>query len=293
MMELVNQEFLIVQGLNGIAYGLLIFLLAAGLTLIFGMMHVISLVHGSFFMLGGYLGYTIARGTGNFWLAVVAAPLLVGVAGLVIETVFLKRLYHRPILDQVVLTFGLSYIFADLVRGFWGASELVLQPPTLFSGTTQILGSPYPIYRLFVIGVGILVAFGLWLMDRRTRIGSIIRAGVVDREMVSALGVNIGLLFTGIFAFGTALAAFGGVIAGPILSLHLGLDGEVLITGLIVVVVGGLGTLTGALWGGLLIGIAVTFLTVLVPQIALVLTFLVMAAVLLVRPNGLFGMRPA
>ncbi|GAC1313024.1 MAG: branched-chain amino acid ABC transporter permease [Chloroflexota bacterium] len=288
-----NQEFLIVQGLNGIAYGLLIFLLAAGLTLIFGMMHVISLVHGSFFMLGGYLGYTIARATGNFWLAVIGAPIVVGAAGLAIEMLFLKRLYHRPVLDQVVLTFGLSYILADLVRGFWGANELVLQPPPLFSGTTQILGSPYPVYRLFVIGVGILVASGLWLMDRRTRIGSIIRAGVVDREMVSALGVNIGLLFSGIFAFGTALAAFGGVIAGPILSLHLGLDGEVLITGLIVVVVGGLGTLTGALWGGLLIGVAVTFLTVLVPQVALVLTFVVMAAVLLVRPNGLFGMRPA
>jgi branched-chain amino acid transport system permease protein len=286
-------DFLVVQGLNGVAYGLLIFLLAAGLTLVFGMMHVVNLVHGSFFMLGAYIGYSVLRASENFWLAVIVAPIVVGALGVVIEMVLLKRLYSRPLLDQVVLTFGLAFVVADVVRGVWGANELVLPAPNGLNGATQILGNAYPIYRLFVIGLGVLIALGLWAVERRTRIGSIIRAGVADREMVAGLGVNIGRLFTGVFGFGAALAGFGGVVAAPILSLHLGMDGEVLITGLIVVVVGGLGTLTGAFWGGLLIGVAVTFLTAVVPQLALILTFLVMAAILLVRPNGLFGRRTA
>jgi branched-chain amino acid transport system permease protein len=284
-------DFFIVQGLNGVAYGLLIFLLAAGLSLVFGMMHVVNLVHGSFFMLGAYLAYSISSFSHNFWLALLIAQVLVGALGLVIEMVLLKRLYHRPMLDIVVLTFGLGFIASDLVRATWGGTELVLAPPDLFAGTIQVAGNPYPIYRLFVIGQGVLIALILWAVERRTRLGSVIRAGVVDREMVAGLGVNIAKVFTGVFGFGAALAAFGGVVAGPILSLHLGMDGEVLITGLIVVVVGGLGTLTGAFWGGLLIGVAVTFLTAIVPQLALILTFAVMAAVLLIRPHGLFGLR--
>jgi branched-chain amino acid transport system permease protein len=286
-------DFLVVQGLNGVAYGLLIFLLAAGLSLVFGMMHVVNLVHGSFFMLGAYLGYSVLRASDNFWLAVVVAPILVGALGVAIEMLLLKRLYGRPLLDQVVLTFGLAYVVADVIRGIWGANELVLPAPSGLNGVLPVLGNSYPIYRLFVIALGVLIAIALWLVEHRTRIGSVIRAGVADREMVSGLGVNIGRLFTGVFGFGAALAGFGGVVAGPIVSLHLGLDGEVLITGLIVVVVGGLGTLTGAFWGGLLIGVAVTFLTAIVPQLALILTFLVMAAILLVRPNGLFGRRLA
>jgi branched-subunit amino acid ABC-type transport system permease component len=288
----VSPDFIIVQGLNGVAYGLLIFLLAAGLTLIFGMLHVVNLAHGSFFMIGAYIGYSAARAL-NFWAALLIAPIVVGLVGIVIEIGLLKHIYRRPLLDQVILTFGLSFMAAEIVRMIWGANELVLRPPDIFSGVTQVLGSTYPVYRLFVIAVGVLVALVLWTVERRTRIGSVIRAGVADRDMVSALGVNIGAVFTGVFGFGAALAAFGGVVAGPVVSLYPGMDAEVLIIGLTVVVVGGLGTLTGAFWGGLLIGIAVTFLTVLVPQVALVLTFAVMAAILLVRPNGLFGLRLA
>jgi branched-subunit amino acid ABC-type transport system permease component len=284
-------DFVIVQGLNGVAYGLLLFLLAAGLSLIFGMMDVVNLAHGSFFMLGAYLGWSISRGTQNFWLALLIAPIVIGVLGIVIEVGLLKRLYRRPLLDQVILTFGLSFMAVEFVKIVWGTNELVLQPPSILSGQVQILGNTYPVYRLFVIGVGIAIALALWTVERRTRIGAIIRAGVVDRQMVAGLGVNIGAVFTGVFAFGAALAAFGGVVAGPITSLFPGIDSQVLIIALIVVVVGGMGTLTGAFWGGLLIGVAVTFLTVLVPQIALVLTFLVMGAILLVRPNGLFGMK--
>jgi branched-subunit amino acid ABC-type transport system permease component len=289
----VSPDFLVVQGLNGVAYGLLIFLLAAGLSLVFGMMHVVNLVHGSFFMLGAYIGYSVFRASHNFMLSMLVAPIIVGLLGVAVEMLLLKRLYARPLLDQVVLTFGLSFIAADAVRGIWGATELVLPPPDALSGITQIVGNPYPVYRLFVIALGILIALALWIVDKRTTLGAVIRAGVADREMATGLGVNIGKLFTGVFAFGAALAAFGGVVAGPIVSLHLGLDGETLITGLIVVVVGGLGTLTGAFWGGLLIGVAVTFLTAIVPQLALILTFLVMGAILLVRPNGLFGRRTA
>src|SRR5215469_16719519 len=284
-------DFVIVQGLNGVAYGLLLFLLAAGLSLIFGMMDVVNLAHGSFFMLGAYLGYTASRVTQNFWLALLVAPVLIGLLGIAIEMGLLKRIYRRPLLDQVILTFGLSFMIAELVKIIWGSSELVLQPPDILSGQIEILGNTYPVYRLFVIGVGAVIALAMWTVERRTRIGAIIRAGVADRQMVAGLGVNIGAVFTGVFAFGAALAAFGGVVAGPVLSLFPGMDAVVLINALIVVVVGGMGTLTGAFWGGLLIGLAVTFLTVLVPQIALVLTFVVMGAILLVRPNGLFGMK--
>jgi branched-subunit amino acid ABC-type transport system permease component len=284
-------DFVIVQGLNGVAYGLLLFLLAAGLSLIFGMMDVVNLAHGSFFMLGAYLGWTVSRASHNFWLALVVAPIVIGALGVLIEVTLLKRLYRRPLLDQVVLTFGLSFMAIEFVEIVWGTNELVLQPPDILSGQVQILGNTYPVYRLFVIGVGVAIALALWTVERRTRLGAIIRAGVVDRQMVAGLGVNIGAVFTGVFAFGAALAAFGGVVAGPITSLFPGIDAQVLIIALIVVVVGGMGTLTGAFWGGLLIGVAVTFLTVLVPQIALVMTFLVMGAILLVRPNGLFGMK--
>lgn len=284
-------DFVVVQGLNGVAYGLLLFLLAAGLSLIFGMMDVVNLAHGSFFMLGAYIGYSASRATHNFWLALLIAPIAVGLLGIAIEAGLLKRLYRRPLLDQVILTFGLSFMGAELVKIIWGNSELVLEPPTVFSGPVEIMGNTYPVYRLFVIGIGLLIALALWLVERRTRLGAIIRAGVADRQMVAGLGVNIGAVFTGVFAFGAALAAFGGVVAGPVLSLFPGLDAQVLINALIVVVVGGMGSLTGAFWGGLLIGVAVTFLTIMVPAIALVLTFVVMGLILLVRPNGLFGMK--
>ena len=174
-------DFVIVQGLNGVAYGLLLFLLAAGLTLIFGMMDVVNLAHGSFFMVGAYIGYSAARATQNFWLALVVAPLAVGVLGVLIEAGLLKRLYRRPLLDQVILTFGLSFMAAELVKIVWGSNELVLRPPDVFAGGIEVLGNAYPVYRLFVIAVGVLVALALLLVERRSRIGAIIRAGVVDR----------------------------------------------------------------------------------------------------------------
>ncbi len=286
-------DFLFIQVLNGVAYGLLIFLLAAGLSLIFGMMNVINLAHGSFYMIGAYVGLSMLRLTHNFWLALVVAPIVVGLLGIVVEGGLLRPLYRRIQLDQVILTFGLAYMVSDVVKWVWGADIQTLDPPAGLDGGADLLGTIYPSYRLFVILVGLAIALLLGVVQQRTRIGSIIRAGVADKEMVGGLGVNVGRVFTGVFVFGAALAAFSGVVAGPILGLYQGMDSDTLIIALIVVVVGGLGTLTGAFWGGLLIGLADTFGKVLIPQFALFLTFAVMAAVLLARPSGLFGRKLA
>ncbi|MDE3076331.1 MAG: branched-chain amino acid ABC transporter permease [Chloroflexota bacterium] len=285
-------NFILVQGLNGVAYGLLIFLLAAGLTLIFGMMDVINLAHGSFYMVGAYVGLTAVRVTHSFWLALIISPIVVAVLGLAVERGLLRVLYDR-LLDQVILTFGLAYMVTDVVKWIWGADIQTIDPPSILNGAAQILGNFFPVYRLFVIGVGLLIALLLFVIQQRTRVGSIIRAGVADKEMVGGLGVNVSLIFSGVFVFGVALAAFSGVVAGPILGLYQGMDSDTLIIALIVVVVGGLGTLTGAFWGGLLIGLADTFGKVLIPQFALFMTFAVMALVLLLRPAGLFGRKLA
>jgi branched-chain amino acid transport system permease protein len=256
-------------------------------------MDVINLAHGSFYMIGAYVGFSTLRATHNFWLALIVAPIVVGLVGFAVEGGLLRPLYKRVQLDQVILTFGLAYMVADIVKWIWGADVQNLEAPAALQGATEFLGNFYPTYRLFVIAVGIVIAVLLWIVQQRTRIGSIIRAGVADKEMVGGLGVNVGLIFTGVFMFGAALAAFSGVIAGPILGLYQGMDSDTLIIALIVVVVGGLGTLTGAFWGGLLIGLADTFGKVLIPEFALFLTFAVMAVVLLARPSGLFGRKLA
>jgi branched-subunit amino acid ABC-type transport system permease component len=244
-------------------------------------------------MIGAYVGLSTVLKTHNFWLALIVAPLVVGLAGLLIEGSLLRPLYRRVQLDQVILTFGLAYMVADIVKWVWGADVRSIDPPPGMDAGTEVLGNFYPTYRLFVIGVGLVVALALWLIQQRTRIGSIIRAGVADKEMVGGLGVNVGLIFTGVFVFGAALAALSGVVAGPVLGLYQGMDSDTLIVALIVVVVGGLGTLTGAFWGGLLIGVADTFGKVLIPEFSLFLTFAIMALVLLVRPSGLFGRKLA
>lgn len=285
-------ENFIIQLLNGLVFSMLLFIMAAGLSLIFGLMDVIDLAHGAFYLLGGYIGLTMVRQLGNFWLALLAAPLLVGVVGLVMEFLFLRRLYgrHRH-LDQVLLTFGMALITADLIRWNWGAYVESVSGPSLLDGHVPILGIDFPIYRLSLLGFGLILALALWLFIGRTRLGAIVRAGVFDAQMVSGLGINIQAVFAGVFALGTALAALAGVIGTPVLNLYPGLDSEILILALVVVVVGGLGTLKGAFFGSLVIGLANTFGKALLPQFSLFLIFAVMAAVLLLRPSGLFGFR--
>lgn len=286
-------SFVLIQLLNGLSFSLLLFLLATGLSLIFGMMDVVNLAHGAFFLIGSYVGLTVIRMTGNFWLALLITPLLIGALGLAVERYLIRYLYQRGPLDQVLLTFGLAYILMDIAKWIWGADVLSLQPPDILSGSTFILGAQFPRFRLFVIGIGLVVAAALYYINNRTQIGAVIRAGVADREMVSGLGIDIAAVFAGVFAVGVGLAGLAGVVAGPIFSAFPGLDFQVLITTLLVVVVGGMGTLKGAFWGSVLIGEAQTFGQVLFPDLALFIVFAIMAAVLLVKPAGLFGRETA
>jgi branched-subunit amino acid ABC-type transport system permease component len=280
---------LFAQALNGLSYGVLLFLLSVGLTLIFGMLDVVNLAHGSFYMLGAYVGLGLIAVTGNFWLALVVAPFAVGGIGALIELACLRPLYRRPPLDQVLLTFGFIYLFEDLVKWIWGGHIRSIPPPRLFAESTTIFGATVPSYRLFVIVFGFLMAILLWLLIERTRLGAIIRAGVYDAEMTAGLGINIHRVFTAVFAFGTALAGISGVIAGPIQSAYPAMGASILIPALIVVVVGGLGSLKGSLAGSLIIGQAETFGKAWLPEAAMLVIYVVMVLVVLLRPQGLFG----
>ncbi len=279
------------QLLNGLAYGMLLFLLAAGLSLIFGIMDILNLAHGSLYMLGAYLAFSIAQYFQNFWIALVLAPLLVGLISLILEMSLLRMTYNRGHLNQVLLTFGLAYVFNDIVRWIWGATIRSLTPPASISGSLEIMGQTFPRYRLVLVFFGLIIAFLLWFFQEKTRWGAILRAGVSDKEMVSGLGINIRLVFSLVFAFGGVLAGFSGVAAGPILGLFPGMDFETLIFALIVVVVGGLGSFTATLGGAIIIGLADTFGKIWFPQASLFLIFAIMAVVLLLKPQGLFGGR--
>ena len=284
-------DLFVAQLLNGLVYGVLLFLMAAGLSLIFGLMNVVSLAHGSFFMLGAFVGLAIFKATGSFWLALVLAPLPVIVLGVLMERVFLRPLYKRGHMDQVLLTFGFTFVFLDLVQTVWGRMVLRLPAPQALQGVVHIGAGVFSAYRLFLIGFGFAIALLLWLLLEKSRIGAMVRAGVDKPMMASGLGANIPALFTGIFGFGVALAALGGIAAAPVLGLYPGIDSEILIPAFIVIVIGGMGSLRGAFVGSLLIGIADTFGKAYFQSIALFLIYLTMTAVLLVRPQGLFGIK--
>ena len=284
-------DLFVAQLLNGLVYGVLLFLMAAGLSLIFGLMNVVSLAHGSFFMLGAFVGLAIFKATGSFWLALLLAPFPVIVLGVLMERVFLRPLYKRGHMDQVLLTFGFTFVFLDLVQTVWGRMVLRLPAPQSLQGVVHIGAGVFSAYRLFLIGFGFAVALLLWLLLEKSRIGAMVRAGVDNAMMASGLGANIPALFTGIFGFGVALAALGGIAAAPVLGLYPGMDSEILIPAFIVIVIGGMGSLRGAFVGSLLIGIADTFGKAYFQSIALFLIYLTMTAVLLVRPQGLFGIK--
>jgi branched-chain amino acid transport system permease protein len=268
---------------------MLLFLTAAGLSLIFGLMNVVSLAHGSFFMLGAFVGLSIFELTRSFWLAFLLAPIPVALLGVLIEMIFLRPLYRRGHMDQVLLTFGFTFVFFDLVQSVWGRTVRSLAPPPLLKGIVEIGVGVFSSYRLFLIGLGFAVAGLLWLFLDRSRLGAMVRAGVDDSAMAAGLGANVPALFSVVFGAGVALAALGGVAAGPVLGLYPGLDTEILIPAFIVIVIGGMGSLRGAFLGSLLIGIADTFGKAYFPGAALFLIYLVMALVLLLRPQGMFG----
>ena len=284
-------DLFVAQLLNGLVYGVLLFLMAAGLSLIFGLMNVVSLAHGSFFMLGAFFGLAIFKASGSFWLALVLAPIPVIAIGVLMELLFLRPLYKRGHMDQVLLTFGFTFVFLDLVQTVWGRMVMRLPAPPSLQGIVHVGAGVFSAYRLFLIGFGFAIALLLWLFLERSRIGAMVRAGVDNAVMAAGLGANIPALFTGIFGFGVAFAALGGIAAAPVLGLYPGMDSEILIPAFIVIVIGGMGSLRGAFAGSLLIGIADTFGKAYLQSIALFLIYLAMTAVLLIRPQGLFGIK--
>jgi len=278
-----------IQLLNSVQYGLLLFMLAAGLTLIFGIMGVVNLAHGSFYMVGAYLAWWLSSMTGSFTLALLGGAVLAVIFGLALERVLFRHFYHRDHLDQVLLTFGLIYIFEESRSILWGDDVHGVKVPDLLSASIPLTDTlSYPVYRLFMAAVCVALAIGLYLLISKTRLGMKIRAGAFNRDMTEALGVNIKLIHAIVFAIGVALATVAGMIASPISSVFPNMGAQVLIMCFVVVVIGGIGSVRGALIAALLVGLVDTFGKVLLPQLAGMLVYMLMAAVLLWKPEGLF-----
>lgn len=277
--------------LAGLSTGMFIWLVASGLTLIFGVLGVLNFAHGSFYMLGAYFCFTALTRLGdNFWLGLLFGPLCVCVAGYVIERFFLRYVYRLELAYQLLLTFAFVLLFDDLVKIIWGAGSMGSPSVPGLAGSVPILGRNFPTYSLFIIGVGPLVALGMWALIEKTWYGRIIRAASSDREMASAIGVNVPVLFTAVFVFGTWLGAMGGALAVPYVGLLTpGMGEAIIIDAFVVAVIGGLGSLKGAFFGALIIGLLSSFGTRFIPAFDMFLTFILMAAVLLWRPQGFFG----
>ncbi|HWK67363.1 MAG TPA: branched-chain amino acid ABC transporter permease [Rhizobiaceae bacterium] len=301
-----SPALLIEQILNGLQFGVMLFLMAAGLTLIFGVMGLINLAHGSLYMIGAFACATAAAATGSFWLGLAASLAAAAAAGALIELLVIRRLYDRDHLDQVLATFALILIFSEGARWLFGSFPLYLDIPPLLAGAVELPGGlPYPLYRLAIIGVGIVVAAGLYWLIARTRLGMRIRAGESDREMIAALGIDIRTLYTVVFALGAALAGLAGALVGALQSVQVGMGEPVLILAFVVIVIGGIGSVKGALVGALLVGLVDTLGRFLLPKLfalflgasdgatvgaalASMLIYIVMAIILAVRPRGLF-----
>ena len=277
------------QLFTGLVLGMILVLLAVGLSLIFGLMTVVNFAHGSLYMLGAYFGFFLLGVTKNFWLALVVAPLMVAALGLVIERVLVRPLYGRHIDDPLLLTFGLSLVIVEAARMTWGKIGLTLDPPPVLAGAVNLGFSAFPKYRLFVIAVTVLVLIALWLFLERTNVGLIIRAGSRDSLMVRALGIDLGLIWLIVFGIGTGLAGLAGILAGPMRGVYAEMGVTIVIESFVVVVVGGMGSLAGAIVAGILIGEVVSLTSYFAPKLAEIMVFVVMAVVLLVRPSGLFG----
>jgi branched-chain amino acid transport system permease protein len=277
------------QVFTGLVLGMFFVLLAIGLSLIFGLMTVVNFAHGSLYMLGAYFGFFLLGITGNFWLSLVLTPLMVGTLGLLIERFLIRRLYGRSPDDPLLLTFGLSLILVEAVRLVWGKIGLTLDPPRALGGALNLGFMTFPAYRFFVIGVTVLVLVGLWLFLERTNVGLIIRAGSRDPLMVRALGIDLSRIWLLVFGIGTALAGLAGILAGPMRGVYAEMGVTMVIESFVVVVVGGMGSLIGAVVAGVLMGQVVGLTTFFVPKLAEIMVFVVMALVLLVRPSGLFG----
>lgn len=281
---------ILIQLLNSVQYGLLLFLISSGLTLVFGIMGVINLAHGAMYMIGAYLAYAFVDWSGSLGVAILLGIPVMLIVGIVIERFLIDSLYSRDHLFQVLLTFGLILILNDIQSILWGNDTHGVPIPDMLNGSISLTDNmSYPVYRLAVSGICLALAIGMYWVIQKTRLGMTIRAGASNREMVESLGINVRTLFTIIFAAGVALAGLGGILSAPLSSVYPGMGDNVLIICLVVVVIGGIGSIKGAFWGAMMIGLVSTFGPVLIPSLASVMVYLVMALVLLVKPRGLFA----
>ncbi len=281
--------FLVTQCLNALSQAALLFFLGCGLTLIFGIMRIVNFAHGAFFMLGAYVGYSAVHWTGNFWIALIAAPVLVGGVGAAFELGILRRLYGRDGHAFLMVTFGLTLIMGEAIRLIWGVEALQVKPPESLSDIVFILDEPFPVYRLFLGGAGIVVAIVIWQFLERTRLGLLIRATSQNAEMVHALGTDVALVRSAVFGIGCGLAGIGGVMAAPLVTASLGMAPNAVIDTFVIVIIGGMGSFLGSLIGAVLVAFVQVFGTYYFPDLAMAFMYLIMLTVLVVRPGGLLG----
>ena len=284
-------DFWITQFLNGLQFSMLLFLLSVGLTVIFGLLHFVNLAHGALYMIGAYVGVSAAAELGSYWAAFIAGPIAVTLVGVVLYVSLIRRMRRAGPMNQVLVTFGLIFVALDLVRIIWGDIALGLEAPASLSGPVEIFGVSYPAYRLFVILVGVVVMAVLGLVLAKTQIGAMIRAGVENDAMAACMGIDVEKLFFAVFCVGCALAGLAGVVAAPVFSATPGMGTDILIPTLIVVVIGGLGSLRGAIAGSLIVGFIQTFGAVIAPGLASILVYILLAAVLVIKPAGLLPAR--
>ncbi len=284
-------EALIVNLLNGLSWGMLLFLISVGLTTVFGVLGVLNFAHGSFFMLGAYLCMQVMHIVPSFWIGLLVGPLAVALLGLVVEKWLLRQVYGRDVAFQLLLTFAILLFLDDGVRIVWGPGYHVVEAPALLAGVFPLFSHSYPVYRLFLVAMGPLVGMALWSFFRFTRWGKIVRAAAADREMAEGIGIRVPLLFTAVFALGTWLAALGGALAAPHQSLAPSMGDRIIIESFIVVVTGGMGSFPGAFVGALVLGLLESFGTVFAGRAQMALPYILLAVILLVRPRGLFGDR--
>ena len=284
----ITPQFLWTLLLNGLSLSALLYFMASGLTLIFGLMNMMNLAHGAFYLIGGLFGISMIKATGNFWLGFFLAAIFMAFFGLLVDKILLPHI-RGQVLPEVLLTWGLAMMLSDLAILIWGGAPTLVPIPSYLSGTLSLGVITYPRYRLFIILLAALVGVGMHLIYGRTRLGALVRAGVDDREMVASLGININSIFTGVFVFGAGLAGLGGVAAGPIVGLLPGDEGRVLLLALAVIIIGGAGDLTGALVGSIFVGLVTIYSQTFFPEFALFSLFAPMALILVLRPQGLLG----
>jgi branched-chain amino acid transport system permease protein len=289
----VAPSFLFSQFMGGLTTAMFLFLIASGLSLVFGIMRVINFAHGSFYMIGAYLAWQMVQwvhpaGAG-FWIATLFAASGVAVMGAVIERLFFRQLYGREELYQLLFTYALVLILGDAAKFVWGTQQLSVSTPPVLAGSVQIFGSTQPLYSLFMITIGPLIAFGGWLVLNRSGVGRMVRAAQMDREMLDALGANVGTIYTGMFVFSSFLAGLSGALVTPIQSIVPGMDVLIIVQAFIVVVIGGMGSFWGTFWGSVIYGEVLSFGILIFPGFSLFSVFALMAVILIVRPWGLFG----